>query len=82
MNVTSVAALDEHSGILPVYTSTKYGILGLSRCLGAGSNYKMNKIRILTVCPGFTETNIISHAWKEMPTEFKKQMRGQPKSQK
>lgn len=78
INVASIAALDDHNGLFPVYAGTKHGILGFSRCLGFIANYQKNKIRMLTVCPGFTDTKIIADAVSQMTDQQKKAMESYP----
>lgn len=41
---------------LPVYTATKHAVIGLSQSLGDPFNYEKTGIRVLTLCPGLTET--------------------------
>ncbi|OXU17445.1 hypothetical protein TSAR_016927, partial [Trichomalopsis sarcophagae] len=41
---------------LPVYTATKQAIIGLSQSLAAPSNTERTGVRVITLCPGLTET--------------------------
>ncbi|XP_066583832.1 uncharacterized protein [Prorops nasuta] len=41
---------------LPVYTATKSAIIGLSQSLSTPYYYEKTGIRVLTLCPGLTET--------------------------
>lgn len=41
---------------LPVYYATKHAIIGLSQSLADPCHYEKTGIRILTLCPGLTET--------------------------
>ncbi|GJQ77756.1 putative tubulin binding protein [Trypoxylus dichotomus] len=55
VNVSSIAGLHGFSS-LPAYVATKHAIIGLSRSLSAQENYDKTKIKVLTVCPGITDT--------------------------
>lgn len=41
---------------LAVYTATKHAIIGLSQSLGAPYHSKKTGVRVMTLCPGLTET--------------------------
>ncbi|XP_057330408.1 15-hydroxyprostaglandin dehydrogenase [NAD(+)]-like [Microplitis mediator] len=41
---------------LPVYTATKFAMIGLSQSLGASYHYKRTGVRVMGLCPGLTET--------------------------
>ncbi|XP_011496897.1 PREDICTED: 15-hydroxyprostaglandin dehydrogenase [NAD(+)]-like [Ceratosolen solmsi marchali] len=41
---------------LPVYNATKQAIIGLSQSLAASCNTKRTGVRVITLCPGLTET--------------------------
>ncbi|XP_076657969.1 uncharacterized protein LOC143362046 [Halictus rubicundus] len=41
---------------LPVYTATKHAIIGLSQSLANTYQYETTGIRVITLCPGLTET--------------------------
>lgn len=41
---------------LPVYTATKEAIIGLSQSLAAPCNTERTGVRVITLCPGLTET--------------------------
>ncbi|XP_012284688.1 15-hydroxyprostaglandin dehydrogenase [NAD(+)]-like isoform X2 [Orussus abietinus] len=41
---------------LPVYTATKHAIIGLSLSLSAPFHQERTRVRVLTICPGLTET--------------------------
>ncbi|XP_071959183.1 15-hydroxyprostaglandin dehydrogenase [NAD(+)]-like [Antedon mediterranea] len=60
INVASMAGL-LHAPYAPVYTATKYGVVGLTRCLGLYDDELVsNRIRINALCPAFTDTAIIN----------------------
>ncbi|XP_034943567.1 peroxisomal hydratase-dehydrogenase-epimerase-like [Chelonus insularis] len=41
---------------LPIYTATKFAIIGLSQSLGAPYRYNKTGVRVIAICPGLTET--------------------------
>ncbi|CAK9832471.1 15-hydroxyprostaglandin dehydrogenase [NAD(+)] [Anthophora retusa] len=41
---------------LPVYTATKHAIIGLSQSLAESYQYEKVGVRVITLCPGLTET--------------------------
>ncbi|VVC89714.1 unnamed protein product [Leptidea sinapis] len=62
VNISSVVALVQ-SHILPVYNAAKSAVLQFSGCLGAQPTYERTGVRVLTVCFGATETNLIQPAF-------------------
>lgn len=55
--------VSEHMNIantaqLPVYAATKHAIIGLSQSLADPDNYEKTGIRVITLCPGLTETGL------------------------
>ncbi|KAI4486772.1 hypothetical protein M0804_006142 [Polistes exclamans] len=55
--------ISEHMNIantaqLPVYAATKHAIIGLSQSLADPDNYEKTGIRVITLCPGLTETGL------------------------
>ncbi|KAF5288178.1 hypothetical protein FQA39_LY03946 [Lamprigera yunnana] len=44
----------------PVYAATKYGIIGLSRSFGADIHYNRTNVKVLTICPGYTDTPLVN----------------------
>ncbi|KAK4876647.1 hypothetical protein RN001_009153 [Aquatica leii] len=55
INVSSTAAFDIYAQA-PVYTATKSGIVTFSRSYGSPLHYNRNQIRVMAICPGFTDT--------------------------
>ncbi|KAI4494059.1 hypothetical protein M0802_009326 [Mischocyttarus mexicanus] len=55
--------VSEHMNIgntaqLPVYAATKHAIIGLSQSLADPDHYEKTRIRVITLCPGLTETGL------------------------
>ncbi|CAH2243901.1 15-hydroxyprostaglandin dehydrogenase [NAD(+)]-like [Pararge aegeria] len=59
INVSSVVALSHDLGLLPVYAGTKSAILQFSCRLGMDELNSRNNVRVLTMCFGATDTNIL-----------------------
>ncbi|GJQ77751.1 hypothetical protein Trydic_g16017 [Trypoxylus dichotomus] len=55
VNISSLAGLRGFTSI-PVYTATKHAVVGLSKSIGVQQHYDRTKIRVITLCPGVTET--------------------------
>ncbi|GJQ84257.1 hypothetical protein Trydic_g2923 [Trypoxylus dichotomus] len=68
VNISSIAGLDAFASS-PVYTATKHAIIGLSRCLGTPDHYDTLKVRILTICPGVTNTPLMENLGNKMFNE-------------
>ncbi|CAG5032342.1 unnamed protein product [Parnassius apollo] len=44
----------------PFYNATKFGVMGYSKSLGHSHNFEKTSVRVLTICPGVTKTNLVS----------------------
>ncbi|KAF5288173.1 hypothetical protein FQA39_LY03941 [Lamprigera yunnana] len=55
INVSSVVGIRVFA-YTPVYSATKYGVIGLTRSFGSKFHYERSKIKVMAVCPGYTET--------------------------
>ncbi|XP_063049069.1 15-hydroxyprostaglandin dehydrogenase [NAD(+)] [Engraulis encrasicolus] len=58
INVSSMAAF-LHSPHQPVYTATKYGVIGFSRAMADASIVGNYGVRINVVCPAFVDTTLL-----------------------
>jgi len=67
VNIASIAGLDDF-GCLPVYTATKHAVVGLSRSFGTELHYTRTKIKVLTLCPGVSETPLVDFSGKQEKT--------------
>lgn len=59
VNIASITGLTGFMSI-PVYAATKHAIVGLSKSMGVQQHYDRSKIRVVTICPGVTDTPLIS----------------------
>ncbi|KAJ8925797.1 hypothetical protein NQ315_009647 [Exocentrus adspersus] len=63
VNIASILGLQELSGC-PIYVGTKHFVVGLDRSFGTPFYLNLTGIRFLTMCPGVTDTPLISEAGK------------------
>lgn len=59
INIASTAALKGYTYV-SAYAAAKHGVLGLTRCLSL--EVAEQGVTINAICPGFTETDIVSHS--------------------
>ncbi|KZC09510.1 15-hydroxyprostaglandin dehydrogenase [NAD(+)] [Dufourea novaeangliae] len=57
---------------LPVYTATKHAIIGLSQSLADSYQYEKTGIRVITLCPGLTETALTVDSPNKLLSRFMK----------
>ncbi|CAH2086743.1 unnamed protein product [Euphydryas editha] len=62
INISSLAALLQPSPFLFVYASTKSAILHFSNCIGKEEYFNHTNVRVLTLCFGFTNTDILKNS--------------------
>ncbi|KAK9892192.1 hypothetical protein WA026_018997 [Henosepilachna vigintioctopunctata] len=63
VNIASILGLQELSGC-PIYVGTKHFVLGMTRSFGQPYYYNLTGVKFLTMCPGVTDTPLISEASK------------------
>ncbi|CAH1116662.1 unnamed protein product [Phaedon cochleariae] len=61
VNIASILGLQELEGC-PIYVGTKHFVVGLDRSFGSPYFYNLTGIQFLTMCPGVTDTPLISEA--------------------
>lgn len=59
LNIASLYGIIAHQ-FLPIYHASKFGVMGFTRSLGHEYNFKKTGVRVIALCPGFTETILIS----------------------
>ncbi|KAK4876769.1 hypothetical protein RN001_009275 [Aquatica leii] len=57
INMCSIASVNIR-GFNPVYTATKHATLGLSRSFGVKEHFDRTKVKVISVCPGPTKTDM------------------------
>uniref|UniRef100_A0A8C4QMC2 15-hydroxyprostaglandin dehydrogenase [NAD(+)] n=1 Tax=Eptatretus burgeri TaxID=7764 RepID=A0A8C4QMC2_EPTBU len=62
VNVSSILGLEAFS-LCPVYTASKYGVLGFSRARAALNKKRGVKVRVNVLCPSVTDTPMIQTAF-------------------
>ncbi|CAH2086741.1 unnamed protein product [Euphydryas editha] len=58
INISSIVALYQ-SPLMPVYSATKSAVLQFSNCLGKTEIFSRTDVRVITICFGVTDTNLI-----------------------
>ncbi|XP_068994074.1 uncharacterized protein [Neodiprion pinetum] len=59
VNTSSIYGLDPGPW-LPVYGATKHGVVGLSRSFGLPYHYEKTGVKVLAMCPSFTDTKLLN----------------------
>ncbi|XP_063920665.1 15-hydroxyprostaglandin dehydrogenase [NAD(+)]-like [Zophobas morio] len=59
VNISSIAGVKDFS-MVPVYTATKFAVLGMSKAWGDVEHYNRTKVKVLAMCPGVTDTPLLS----------------------
>ncbi|XP_021699122.1 alcohol dehydrogenase 1 isoform X1 [Aedes aegypti] len=59
VNISSVAGL-EPTPFLCVYSASKFGVTGFTRSLADDLIYKRTGVKCITICPGITDTTLLS----------------------
>ncbi|KAF2882137.1 hypothetical protein ILUMI_24059 [Ignelater luminosus] len=60
VNISSIFGVDGDTSF-PIYSATKSFIIGLSRSMGTPYYYDRTGVKIVTVCPGLTDTALTVH---------------------
>lgn len=55
INMSSITGLQATSAC-PIYSGTKHFVIGFSRSLGDSYHYDRTGVKIITLCPGVTDT--------------------------
>lgn len=58
LNISSVAGCETNPCYLPVYSATKHAVFGFSKTVGHAENYAVHGVRLVTLCPGCTNTDL------------------------
>ncbi|CAH2106004.1 unnamed protein product [Euphydryas editha] len=57
INVSSICSY-RITPFAPFYQASKFAVLGFSKSLGHEKNFKKSGVRVITLCPGMTRTNL------------------------
>ncbi|XP_050531781.1 15-hydroxyprostaglandin dehydrogenase [NAD(+)]-like [Daktulosphaira vitifoliae] len=60
VQTSSIAGLMEKYHMAPMYRSTKRAIIDYSRAVGDPRSFKYLNIRVMTICPGITDTPLMN----------------------
>ncbi|KAJ9592837.1 hypothetical protein L9F63_015480 [Diploptera punctata] len=73
INSASIVGLQTLAGA-PIYSATKYGVIGSILNFGHKFHYERTGIRVCGICPGVTDTELISGAYgKQLTPEWNKE---------
>lgn len=61
VNIASILGLAPLAGA-PVYVATKHAVIGLTRSFGLPYHFDRTGVRVMAMCPGVTDTPLISEA--------------------
>ncbi|GJQ77754.1 hypothetical protein Trydic_g16019 [Trypoxylus dichotomus] len=64
VNLASITGLTRFTSI-PLYSSTKHAVVGITRGIGSEHHYNRVKIRVVAICPGVTDTAMITDFFPE-----------------
>lgn len=59
LNTASILGLTT-TPFTPVYSASKHGVIGLGKSYGCPEQYNKTKVRVMSLCPGFTATPLLS----------------------
>ncbi|KAI5652179.1 short chain dehydrogenase domain-containing protein [Phthorimaea operculella] len=67
---------------LPIYQASKFAVMGFTKSLGHKYNFERTGVRVVAICPGFTETKLTSNpkTWsdQQMQLDFFVFLKGLP----
>lgn len=46
---------------LPIYQASKFAVMGFTKSLGHKYHFERTGVKVIAICPGFTETKLTSH---------------------
>lgn len=59
VNISSIAGVQGFA-VIPVYTGTKFAVHGMTLAWGHEYHYNRTKVRVIGICPGVTETPLVT----------------------
>jgi len=68
VNIASILGLAPLAGA-PVYVATKHAVIGLTRSFGLPYHFDRTGVRVVAMCPGVTDTPLISEAHRRQLQE-------------
>ncbi|VVC86617.1 unnamed protein product [Leptidea sinapis] len=71
LNIASLYAI-RADPIIPVYQASKFAVMGFTKSLGHQYNFKRSGVRVVAICPGFTETDLINkiNLWDDTLSDY------------
>ncbi|KAK5639028.1 hypothetical protein RI129_011520 [Pyrocoelia pectoralis] len=68
LNISSIAAFGSFFPS-PVYAATKSGVVALTRAMGHALHYDRKNVKVMAICPGFTDTGFVKVKKEDLITE-------------
>ncbi|KAK6645466.1 hypothetical protein RUM43_001743 [Polyplax serrata] len=68
VNVGSNCSIKPYTSV-PIYSATKHAIIGLTRAFGDSYHLSRTGVRVFSLCPSATETNLIGDVRKQLLSE-------------
>ncbi|KAF5304710.1 hypothetical protein FQA39_LY09487 [Lamprigera yunnana] len=69
VNISSVLGFHPLSSC-PIHVATKHFVIGFNRSLGSAYHYRRTAVKVITLCPGLTDTPHLKEAVKNAFTSF------------
>lgn len=73
INIASILGITP-SHQVPVYSASKYGVVGFSKSLGDPIKFDESRVRVIAICPGFTRTDLVKNNLEEKELESKRKL--------
>lgn len=54
---------------MPIYNASKFAVMGFTKSLGHEYNFKKFGVRVVAICPGFTETKLVANPISIVPEQ-------------
>lgn len=72
VNMSSIFGL-QPGYTLPAYCTSKFAVVGIGRTFGTNYYYNRYKVKILTICPGYTPTPLTINDEENLDNDFIKE---------
>ncbi|XP_025076718.1 15-hydroxyprostaglandin dehydrogenase [NAD(+)]-like [Pomacea canaliculata] len=72
VNIASTAGITPEAYFAPIYTGTKHGVVGFTRCWSMNPYIAKMGLRFACLCPAFTDTQILCSTITDYPEDAQK----------
>ncbi|KDR07984.1 Alcohol dehydrogenase-related 31 kDa protein [Zootermopsis nevadensis] len=66
VNMSSIAGLGSETYVSAIHNATQSAVIELSRAFGSDNFYQTTGVRVMVICPGYTESEIIPHDQQQL----------------